>query len=152
MVFGLSACQATPQIQPVVAPFAASPTATPFPTPAASFSGDDLADRTALLQRLPPQAGKVALSRVEALIQTHDFAEAYTLALEDNYIPREELTVLIQLAANARASLYSTGQSDMIQFANRAGWLTDLAVHGDWEAAKEGIRLFRRSLPRKPSL
>ena len=111
LVLGLSACQSIPQTLPQLPPTA--PTATPFPTPVSTFSTEDLAERLALLHLYSPQAGEVANNRVEALIQTHDYAEAYTLALEDNYISREELTTLIQYAANARASLYSTGQPDI---------------------------------------
>jgi hypothetical protein len=155
LLFWITACQSLPMASTLppaatVPPSAAAPT--PYPTPAAAFSGGDLAERIALLQQFPAQIGKIASSRVEALIQTYDFVEAYTLALEDSFISQTELAVLIQLTANARASLYNTGQPELIQFADTAGWLIDLAVHGDWEAASNAIRAFQRSLPRKPSL
>ncbi|MFN2144299.1 MAG: hypothetical protein ACK2T7_03050 [Anaerolineales bacterium] len=153
LILGLSACQSrsvSPSPLPDNIPTVA--TATPFPTPAASIKGEELAQRLTLFDETQPEPGEVADNRVEGLIQIHEFAEAYAAALEDNVITLDELASLLQLAANARASLYSTGQPDMIQLANTAGWLLDLAIYGDWDAAEAGIYSFQRSLPRKPSL
>jgi hypothetical protein len=151
LLTALTACQTAspPAIQTLPPP---GPTATPFPAPSGSFSGTELQERSALLHQIHPQAGKVASNRVEALIQIHDFVEFYDLSLEDGNIDFEELTEIVQHAANARASLYKPGQPDMIQIANSAGWLVDLAIYGDWETGGEHLTTFRRTLPRKPSL
>lgn len=151
VLFGLSACH-SPE-KPLNPPgLRQDPAATPFPTPAAAYSGADLAERLALLESIQPQPGVVANSRPEALVQVHDFIEAYSAALEDGSVSLDELDILIQRSATARASLYSTGQPEMIHAANTAGWLIDLAIYGDWEAASVEIHKFQRSLPRKPNL
>lgn len=120
--------------------------------PKAASTGDfeTIAQREAYYANIPPQPGVVAYNRVEAFIQAHDFMDALQTALDDNSFSPNELEQIAQLAANAEASLYNTGDWQVMDFARQIDVLSKLAFRGEWEQAQVGLGKLKRSLPARP--
>ena len=108
----------------------------------------DLRER--LYINIQPQAGRVANNRVDALIQTHDFIDAFQEALSDGTFTPDELSQISQLAANARAGLYNTGNPPLFDYAQSIDRLVRNAARGEWALARNEIDTLRRSLPARP--
>jgi hypothetical protein len=96
------------------------------------------------------QPNQVANDRIGALIQTHDFVEAFKGALGDGKFSPDELANIGQLAANAKASLNGTGEPQLQDFATKIDALTRNAARGEWNHARTGVSDFERSLPPRP--
>lgn len=96
------------------------------------------------------QPGQVAYNRVEAFTQAHDFLDATTIALNDKKISPAELSMISQLAANAKASLYNTGDPELIGFAQQINELSHTAYRGEWTQTSNGIAELKRLLPAQP--
>jgi hypothetical protein len=108
----------------------------------------ELSDREKKYTGYTPQ--QVEDSRIGAFIQAHDFVDAYKNALSDGKFSPDELANIGQLSINAKASLYNTGDPQLIDFANRIDGLTRSAARGEWPQARSGISDFEVSLPARP--
>ncbi len=97
-----------------------------------------------------PQSGKVAYNRVEAFTQAHDFIQVFQNAFDDGIFTPEELSKISQIAANAEASLFNTGDPQLFGYARAIDRLTRIIVRGDWTDAGNEIELLRLSLPARP--
>jgi hypothetical protein len=96
------------------------------------------------------QSGQVAYNRVEAFIQAHDFIQASQNAFDDGIFTPEELGKVSQIAANAEASLFNTGDPQLFGYARAIDRLTRIIVRGDWPDAADAIEELRRTLPARP--
>lgn len=99
---------------------------------------------------IQPQPGIVAYNRVEAFIQAHDFLDTLQAALSDNQFSEDELEQIAQLAANAEASLYNTGDWQLFEFARKIDALSKHAFRGELSHTQAGLSDLKRSLPRRP--
>lgn len=109
-----------------------------------------ISEREAYYINMAPQGGIVAYNRVEAFIQAHDFMDALQAALSDNQFSEDELEKIAQLAANAEASLYNTGDWQLFEYARLIDTLSKHAFRGEISQAQEGLGQLKRSLPRRP--
>ena len=100
--------------------------------------------------QIQPQVSEVAHHRVGAFTQAYEFLDAYQTALEDGRFSSNELLEISQIAANARASLYSTGDPQLFDIPVKIDALTSLAIQGQWPKVQEGIFELQRSLPARP--
>lgn len=107
-------------------------------------------DRERLYANTPPQLSKVAYNRIDAFTQAHDFLDAFTTALNDEKFSPAELAEISQLAATAKASLYNTGDPQLITFARQINDLTHNASRGEWAIASSRLYELKFSLPAKP--
>lgn len=96
------------------------------------------------------QPGQVAYNRIEAFIQAHDFLDAFTTALSDEKISPDELASISQLAANAKASLYNTGDPQLMIIAKQINELTHNASRGEWVQASRSLSDLEFLLPARP--
>jgi hypothetical protein len=110
----------------------------------------EIAEREKLIANTNPQAGKVAYNRVAAFIQAHDFLDAFTTALDDEKLSPTELAHIALLAANAKPSLYNTGDPALMDIAQQINALTHQAARGEWAQAKDGLSELKFSLPARP--
>jgi len=129
----------TPTAAPTLNP---TPTLTPTP-----YSPDPT---QAYYINIPPQTELVANNRVDAFAQGHAFIAAFQDALADEIFTPEELLLICQLAANAEASLYNTGDHQIFTYARQIDQLAKYAVFDDLEAAGSGIVTLQRTLPGRP--
>lgn len=110
----------------------------------------DIATREKFYANTPPQAGQVHYNRVDAFIQAHDFVDAYTHALNDKKLSLAELAAISQLAATARASLYNTGDPQLMAYAQQIDALARSAARGEWAQAQRGLSDLQMALPARP--
>jgi len=106
--------------------------------------------RETFYMNVQPQSGQVAYNRVEAFIQAHDYVQAFQNAFDDGIFTPEELSKISQIAANAEASLFNTGDPQLFGYARAIDRLTRIIVRGDWAYAGNEIELLRLSLPARP--
>ena len=106
--------------------------------------------REKLYVNLPPQPGVVAYNRVEAFTQAHDFLDAMIAAFDDDKLSPNELGKIGQLAANAEATFYNTGDHQIFKFAEQIDALSRHAFRGEWPLAREGMVALTFSLPARP--
>jgi len=99
---------------------------------------------------IQPEISKIAYHRVGAFTQAYEFLDAYQDALEDEKFFPDELSKISQYAANARASLYSTGDPQLFDIPAKIDLLTSLAIQGRWAEARDEIVGLQRSLPARP--
>lgn len=107
-------------------------------------------DREKLYANIPAQPSFVTYNRIDAFTQAHDFLEAYTIALEDGKLSSLELATISQLAANAKASLYNTGDPQLMPYARQIDALARNAFRGEWIQASSGLIELQFSLPARP--
>jgi len=108
---------------------------------------DERQNTYALIQ---PEISKIAYHRVGAFTQTYEFLDAFQDALEDGKFSPDELLKISQYAANARASLYSTGDPQLFDIPAKIDVLTNLAIQGRWAEAQDEIVGLQRLLPARP--
>lgn len=118
---------------------------TPSPTAAPVWPEPDSTQAACL--GLSPQPALVANNRVDAFTLGHAFVAVYQDALADEAFSSGELLTLCQLAANAEASLYNTGDHQIFEYAQQIDQLLRFAVFGDVAAAQSEIVRFARRLP-----
>ena len=106
--------------------------------------------REKLYANTPPQLNKVAYNRIDAFTQAHDFLDAITIALSDEKFSYTELAEISQLAATAEASLYNTGDPQLITIAQQINDLTHNASRGEWAIASSRLSELKFSLPARP--
>jgi hypothetical protein len=99
---------------------------------------------------IQPQSGLVAYNRVDAFIQAHDFADAYRAALSDGRFSSGELARISQLGATAEASLYNTGDWQIMDLARQIDALIDYASRGEWSLARDKLDELTQSMPGRP--
>ena len=98
----------------------------------------------------PSQPSIVAYDRVQAFVQAHDFLDGLKAALDDGKMSPDELDEISQLAVNAEASLYNTGDPLLIDFARQIDELSRYAYRGEWAKANMGVSRLKLQLPRRP--
>jgi hypothetical protein len=113
-------------------------------------SRSQISARQKFYANIQPQSGQVAYNRVEAFAQAHDFIEALKTAFEDDKLSSDELTLISQLAATAEASLYNTGDWQVMDFARHIDARADHAARGEWPQARRGLDELARLLPARP--
>ncbi len=107
-------------------------------------------EREKLYANTASQPSQVTYNRVDAFTQAHDFLDATTIALNDKKISSAELAIISQLAANAKASLYNTGDPELIGFAQQINKLAHTAYRGEWTQTSNGIAELKQLLPARP--
>ncbi len=122
----------------------------PISTPTPTDEMVPTSKREAYYINMPSQPGVVVYNRVEAFIQAHDFMDAFQAALSDGQFSEDELEQIAQLAANAEASLYNTGDWPLFEHARQIDKLSKHAFRGELAQAEIGIGELKRSLPRRP--
>ena len=106
--------------------------------------------RENLYANVSPQPGVVAYNRVEAFTQAHDFLDATSSAFDDDKLSPNELAEISQLAANAKASFYNTGDHQIFEFAEQIDAISHHAFRGEWTQARDGLFALKFSLPARP--
>ena len=119
-------------------------------TPTLQNNFQTISEQEAFYINIQPQPGVVSYNRVEAFIQAHDFVDALQTALENNYLSPDELENISQLAANAEASLYNTGDWQVMGFARQIDAIQEFAARGQWMLAQTELENLIRNLPRRP--
>ena len=76
--------------------------------------------------------------------------DAYRAALSDGKFSPDELAQISQLGANAEASLYSTGDWQVMEIARQIDALSDHAYRGEWSLAQDKLDQLAKSIPRRP--
>ena len=108
-----------------------------------------LGQRESDLLNLKPD--QIESDKIGALIQAHDFLDAFKGALSDGKFSPAELKKIGQLGANARASLIKTGDPQFAKFGNAIEGLTRNAARGEWGHARSGAGDLEHSLPKRPA-
>jgi len=109
---------------------------------------DSLSQRETDLLNLKPD--QIESDKIGALIQTHDFLDAFKSALADGKFSPAELKKIGQLGANARASLLKTGDPQFAKFGDAIEGLTRNAARGEWGHARNGVGDLEHSVPKRP--
>lgn len=110
----------------------------------------NIEEREKLYANTPPQSSLVTYNRIDAFTQAHDFMDSATTALNDGTISIAELALISQLAANAKASLYNTGDPQLFDFAQQIDVLARNLSRGEWAQASNGLTELKFSMPARP--
>jgi hypothetical protein len=107
-------------------------------------------EREKSYMRIQPQLGHVEHNRVGAFAQAHEFLDAYQDAFKDGKLSPIELGNISQIAANAEASFYNTGDPQLFDFAKRIDILTSWIVRSEWPQVHSGVIELQSLLPARP--
>jgi hypothetical protein len=118
--------------------------------PSSAEEFEAISERELYFINIQPQPGVVAYNRVEAFIQAHVFLDAVETAISDNQFSDDELVQIAQMAANAEASLYNTGDWQIFKHARQIDELSKYAFQGEISQAEIGLGELKRSLPARP--
>ena len=83
--------------------------------------------------------------------QAYTYLESVKVAFQDQKISINEMTLIAQLGANAKASLEAQGEPGLQILGTSIDGLTRQISRGYWPQARGGLGSFEGALPQRPS-
>jgi hypothetical protein len=96
-------------------------------------------------------ATEIASDRDGAILLVYAYLDIIKAAFQDQKVSLDEMNLIAQLAANAKASLQEQGGPGLQILGNSIDGLTRQISRGQWPQARSGIGNFEGSLPQRPS-
>jgi hypothetical protein len=93
---------------------------------------------------------EIAPDRDRAILQTYAYLDSVKIAFQDRKITVDEMTLIAQLGANAKASLQTQVGPGLQILSNSIDGLTRQLSRGQWPQAQGAIGSFEGALPQKP--
>jgi len=108
----------------------------------------DLNEREQKYSAIAPN--DIAADRDGAIRQVYAYLDGIKSAFADQKISIDEMSVIAQSAANAKASLQAQGGPALQVLGNSIDGITRQISRGQWPQARSGLGNFEGSLPQRP--